>query len=152
MHAALLRQFREAVPAGVDHVSVRFVDERSSALTVRNDVVLPPAVGRDEGLMVTVHEDGGLGYAATSDTSPSGLREAITRARGWARAVAGHSVVDTSRVRMPRPAGAWHGPVVRAWDDVPLADRIDRLRRVCAAAGGAPAVVLREASVAASVQ
>ena len=44
----------------------------------------PPQLSTDRGAMVTVIDKGGLGYAATSDLTPAGLREAAGRARrGW---------------------------------------------------------------------
>ena len=93
MDAGLAERFRQAAPA-VDFCSLRYVRERSEYLAVRQDVVQPFATSEDSGAMVTVYDGGGMGYAATSDLSLSGLRRAAERAHDWARLSAGRSVVD----------------------------------------------------------
>jgi predicted Zn-dependent protease len=74
------RDFLAAAPA-VDFCALRFVEESSELLSVRQNVPEPPKLSIDRGAMVTVIERGGLGYAATSDLSASGLRDALDRAR-----------------------------------------------------------------------
>jgi predicted Zn-dependent protease len=103
---SLARDFRAAAPA-VDFCALRFVDEESERLTVRQDVAEPPQLSRDRGAMVTVIDKGGLGYAATSDLSPGGLKDALARAQRFARLTGGRSVVDYSAIAMPRPEGAY---------------------------------------------
>jgi predicted Zn-dependent protease len=80
------------------------------------------------GAMITVVDKGGMGYTATSDLTAAGLRRAADHARAWAHASAGRSVVDFSTVPFPHPAGEYASPVHKAWDSVPLADKIDLLR------------------------
>jgi predicted Zn-dependent protease len=63
--------------------------------------------------MVTVMDKGGLGYAATSDLSAAGLREALARARRYAEVTAGRSVADYRGADMPRPNGEYRSPVGR---------------------------------------
>ena len=79
MLEALARDFRAIAPA-VDFCALRFMEESSELLTVRQDVAEPPQLSTDRGAMVTVIDKGGLGYAATSDLTPAGLREAAGRA------------------------------------------------------------------------
>ena len=151
MTTTLTQRFRAALPSGPDHVSLRWMNRRETLLVVRDDVVLPPQTSRDQGVMITVHEGGGLGYAATADLSESGLRQAMERARQWARASASIAVIDTRKVAMPSPTGEWRTPVEEPWDELPLAERIDVLRRACAAAGGHDTIRQREASALSSV-
>ncbi len=151
MSDALIQTFRAALPAGPDHVSLRWMDKRETLLTVRDDVVQAPVLAHDVGVMVTVHENGGLGYAATADLSASGLRAAIERARQWAKAVGAVSVIDTRTLTMPAPKGEWRGPMTTSWDALALSERLDRLKRACAAAGGRDNISMREASVLSSV-
>ena len=106
MLATLARDFRAAAPA-VDFCALRYVDEESERLTVRQDVAEPPQLSRDRGAMVTVIDKGGLGYAATSDLSPAGLKDALARARRFAQLTGGRSVVDYSGIAMPRPEGIY---------------------------------------------
>jgi predicted Zn-dependent protease len=108
----LQRDFRSLAPA-VDFCALRFVEESSEYLAVRQDVPEPPRLQVDRGAMVTVIDRGGLGYAATSDLSRAGLAQAIDRAREWAALTAGRSVMDYGSVAMPRPKGEYRSPVAR---------------------------------------
>jgi predicted Zn-dependent protease len=110
MLESLGRDFRAIAPA-VDFCALRFMEESSELLTVRQDVAEPPRLSTDRGAMVTVIDKGGLGYAATSDLSPTGLREAAGRARRLAGLTAGRSVVDFGAISMPRPTGRYESPL-----------------------------------------
>ena len=101
--------FRQAAPA-VDFCSLRLVSERSELLAVRQDVLQPVVTSEDRGAMLTVWDGGGMGYAATGDLSPSGLRQAIDEARQWARDSAARSVVDFSKIVMEPPRGEYASP------------------------------------------
>ena len=108
----LQRDFRSLAPA-VDFCALRFVEESSEYLAVRQDVPEPPRLQVNRGAMVTVIDQGGLGYAATSDLSRAGLAHAIDRARDYAALTAGRSVMDYGAVEMPRPKGEYRSPVAR---------------------------------------
>src|SRR5687767_10587787 len=82
MVESLQSEFRKAAPA-VDFCALRFVEESSEYLAVRQDVAEPPQLAVSRGAMVTVIDKGGLGYAATSDLSAAGLREATARAQRY---------------------------------------------------------------------
>ncbi|HET7730434.1 MAG TPA: TldD/PmbA family protein [Usitatibacter sp.] len=113
MHDTLLKAFREAAPA-VDFCALRFVEESSEYLAIRQDVAEPPQLSTSRGAMVTVMDGGGLGYAATSDLGAAGIREALARAQRYARLTAGRSVVDYRTVELPRASGRYASPVERA--------------------------------------
>ena len=78
--------------------------------------------------MITVVDKGGMGYAATSDLTAAGLRRAADHALSWARSSAGRSVVNFSTVPFPHPIGEYASPVQKAWNSIPLAEKIDLLR------------------------
>jgi predicted Zn-dependent protease len=96
----------ELAPA-VDFCSLRFVEETSEQTMVRQDVLQPLSASVERGAMVTIMHRGGYGYAATSDLSRGGLRDAIARAIAWAEAGAGRAVVDYSKIALPRPTGTY---------------------------------------------
>ncbi len=127
-----------------DFWSLRFVEETSEAFCVRKNVPQPLALSTDRGVMASVYVDGGYGYAATADTSPAGLREALARAADWARATARHALSDSRALPRPAPRGDYASPSV----DSPLPSRgewFDLLRRVAAEAGCNPRIVDWEA-------
>ena len=131
MFDSIEAHFRQIAPA-VDFCSLRLVSERSELLAVRQDVLQPVVTSEDYGAMLTVWEGGGMGYAATSDLSPSGLRQTVDEARQWARDSAAHSVVDFSKIVMAPPRGDYASPQIEPWQNVSLADKIDLLQRECA--------------------
>jgi predicted Zn-dependent protease len=100
--------------AHVDFWSLRVVEESCDTFAVRKDVPLPFAASLDRGAMVTVYADGGYGYAATGDTSPSGLRAAFDRALGWARATARLALIDSRTLPRPAPRGEYASPSLAA--------------------------------------
>ena len=113
----------------VGFFSLRFSNERSERLSMRQGIVQPVERADDVGIMVTALLDGGIGYAASSDVSEVGVRDAIERASAWARRTASITVLDTRSLSMPHPRGEHHAPVREPWDGASLADRIGILRR-----------------------
>ena len=127
MFESVETHFRRAAPA-VDFCSIRLVSERSEMLTVRQDVLLPVGKTDDLGAMLTVWNKGGMGYAATSDLSYSGIRQALDEASNWARETAAHGLVDFSKIVMEPPMGEYAAEEREPWQSVSLADKIDMLR------------------------
>ena len=91
---------RSAAPA-TGWWAVRHVTQNSEQLMVRRDVAQAPQREQDRGVMVCVVVHGALGYGATADVSPAGLRAAFASALDMARASAGRGVFDYGRVDMP---------------------------------------------------
>lgn len=131
MTRTIEERFRRVAPKA-EFCSLRYVEERHESLSVRMDVVQPPSQSTDVGAMITVVDAGGLGYAATSDLTEEGLRRAAHEALAWARHGAGKSVVDFSKVSMPRPEGEHRTPVEQPWESRPVADKLAFLREQCA--------------------
>ena len=109
---ALEDRLRAVLPSDVDYASARLVDERSEHLSVRRNQLEPMHTEFDTGVMITIWNDGGLGYAATTDLSDDGLAAAVDRARYWAdchrRLDGRHGGTDRSCRRHLRLAGRGH--------------------------------------------
>lgn len=119
----------------VDFCSLRFVEEASEHITVRQDVLQPLSTSIDRGAMVTIMHRGGCGYAATSDLTRAGLKNAIARAQAWAEASVGCSVVDYAKISLPKPAGKYASPVTPTaptWDRKDLIRLLTEESRACA--------------------
>jgi predicted Zn-dependent protease len=119
-----MRDLGRAVP----YWSLRSVDARQETLAIRRGVVQPPKLWQDQGCMISVIEKGGQGYAATSDFSESGLREALERARTWAQASAGRAVTDFQPPLGEPQRAEYESPVRTPWHTVSLAEKLDLLR------------------------
>ncbi len=115
----------------VDFCSLRHVARRSESVEVRDGVVEPVSTSLDEGVMVTVWHQGGLGYAATSDISQSGIEATLAQARRWAEATAGITVIDGPPAAAIEAAqGHFETDVTTPWTTTTLADRIALLTEV----------------------
>jgi predicted Zn-dependent protease len=123
----IAQRFRRLAPAGVDHASVRVVEEHSQTTRVRQDVVEPADRSVDRGAMVTVLAGDGIGYAASTDLSDAGLRAAFDRALQWAQLSRGRSVFD-SAPRLPKAEGRYASATTRPVQ-LSAADRLDLLMR-----------------------
>ncbi len=110
MTASFESIFKRIAPA-VDFCSFRFVEESAEKLSVQQNVIEPPQTSVDRGVMITVIDKGGLGYAATSDLSEAGLRAAAARAQHWAQLTAGRAVADFSKFKMPQSSGNYRSAV-----------------------------------------
>ncbi len=124
----LAQRFRRLAPAGVDHVSLRVVEEFSNTTRVRQDVVEPAQRSIDRGAMVAVTAGDGLGYAATSDLSEPGLRAAVVQAVQWAELSRGRSVFDGRAPVLPKATGRYCSATVKPLT-LTAAERIELLLR-----------------------
>ena len=130
MFDKLEKTFGEIAPA-IDFCSLRIVRDRREQVAVRQGVLQPVNTMLDTGAMVTVLEDGGMGYAATSDLSAAGISGAIADARAWAARARGKMVIDYNEVNAPVPTGTYRSPVERPWEETPLEEKIDLLKGEC---------------------
>jgi predicted Zn-dependent protease len=83
-----------AAPSPGAVVSVRHVFDRSERLTVRRSIPQPIELFEDAGTMVTVWRRHGVGYCATAQPGPVGLRRAAETADRWAKLAERHGVFD----------------------------------------------------------
>ncbi len=120
-------RIRTALPTDVDYSSARLVDERAEHLSVRRNQLEPMFTEYDTGVMITIWNGGGLGYAATTDLGDAGLARAVDRARYWAGVTAGAMV--TTAAPTSHAVGTYASPVEVTWDTLPLNDRLELLQQ-----------------------
>ncbi|MBK1719381.1 TldD/PmbA family protein [Thiocystis violacea] len=123
----IAQRFISQAPA-CDGWTLRLVAEESDHLEVRQGVVEPSLIGRSLGGMITVIEGAGIGYAATSDLGPAGLRAASERALAWARVHARSGLFDAALYPIGQLTADYRAQVREPWDSMPLASKLDRLR------------------------
>ncbi|HEY5701705.1 MAG TPA: DNA gyrase modulator, partial [Gammaproteobacteria bacterium] len=78
--------------------TLRVVETERRAVRIRRGVFEPVTNNFSLGASVTVSESGGTGYAATSDLSAAGLRNAAKEAQLRARVSAAYQLFDASRL------------------------------------------------------
>ncbi len=127
MYEVLKQHFHQVIP-NVDFCSLRLVETHLESLQIRKDILEPPFKSKNMGVMITVVDRGGLGYAATSDLSLSGLQQAAQRAWYWAQQTQGKMVFDCSQINFPSPQGNYPSFVQQPWDSESLSSKLDRVR------------------------
>jgi predicted Zn-dependent protease len=142
-----LESLARRVAPDVDHWAVRGFVERWQHDTVRQNVAQAPKLGRDAGVMVTVADSGGLGYAASADASEAGLAQAFAQARLLARATAKHLAFDAASLSTLRAQGRYRSEVRRPISTVGLKQRLELLQSVSAGAAIDPRIVDWSASL-----
>ncbi|MCP4131209.1 MAG: TldD/PmbA family protein [bacterium] len=125
------KDFKDIIPAS-GYCSLRFVRRQSEEVCVRQDVLQPLETLDDTGIMITVINEGGMGYAGTCDLTKPGLTKALEEAQHWAKFSAGKSVVDYTKLDPKSPNGEYATPVKKPWETVPLKEKIDILKQQCA--------------------
>jgi predicted Zn-dependent protease len=130
MHELISRNFELACPKNVHFSSLRFVEETTEELTIQRGVLEPVNKKVDTGVMVTVHHNGGLGYASTPDLSVDGLKRAFQLALNWAERTSKDTVIDTMTLDLPHPKGSYKTAVERSWGDVSLKEKLNVLQSI----------------------
>jgi predicted Zn-dependent protease len=124
----IAQRFRRLAPTGLEHASLRVVEEHAWRTCVRQDVAEPGERSTDRGAMVTVVAGDGIGYAASSDLTDAGLRAAIDRAVRWARLARGRSVLNGIVPMLPKASGRYASATARPLA-LTAAERIELLMR-----------------------
>jgi predicted Zn-dependent protease len=124
MYNTIKDRFHKIIP-NVDFCSLRYVEEQSEILSVRQNIIQAPSNSHDSGVMLTIMDKGGLGYAATSDLSEQGLRNAIKLAQQWAELSRNKSLIHFSQ--MSHEQGEYYSRVEKSWNSVSTADKLDLL-------------------------
>ena len=92
--------FRQHLPS-VEFAALRYVEKRSEALHMRQNVLSPPFTHSEQGVFIFIINNDGAGYAATSNLSANGIKTAIEQALNWANYTSSHSLFNYTQ--LPRP-------------------------------------------------
>jgi len=123
-------RFARIAPA-VDYWSLRVLEERGHALEVRQGVLAAPWTWYAQGASITVIRSGGEGYAATSDLSASGLRDAAAKACAWAEIAGRLRLFDPLAIPRSAHRGAYFTPLEQSWATLDTAEKVALLKRAC---------------------
>ncbi|MGB0721595.1 MAG: TldD/PmbA family protein [Gammaproteobacteria bacterium] len=114
--------------------TARYSSEDGQFIACRQDIPQPLFTGSTEGVAVTVYlPGGGIGWGAYRDTGRDGLRRAAEFALDWAQASEGLLLAGLSDAPLPVDRGEYGSRPAQPWDGLPLSERIDEVRRACAA-------------------
>lgn len=100
-----------------DYISLRLVKKREISIVVRNEKFEGIFKNDDSGIMVEVLKDGQFGYAATSDLSLSGLREAGQKALHLANKANHYNLMKFSLQERPPVKGEYISPFFQGFEE-----------------------------------
>jgi predicted Zn-dependent protease len=136
----IAERFSREAPAA-DYWTLRLVSEETDQLAVRQGVAEPSFLSSQAGAMVTLVIQGGIGYGATGDLSPAGLRAAAARAAYWAARHARLGLFDAELVPRSGAQTEYRSQSREPWDARSSADKLDLLQAACAALKIDPRIV-----------
>ena len=96
-----LRQFIQRYAHASDFLSLRLVEQHTHHMAVTRNIIEPPHISYERGVMICVQEDGQQAFAATSDITDTGLLQALAQARATAKALRGHGLLNYSAPPAP---------------------------------------------------
>jgi predicted Zn-dependent protease len=114
-----------------DYWSLRVVAEETERLAVRQGVAEPGFLGWETGAMVTVVKGGGVGYGATGDLTPEGLRAAAERAMHWAGEHARLGLFDGRIFPRSDLRTEYSSPVRDPWESLSSRDKLGLVQDAC---------------------
>ncbi len=126
-HNSIARQFNDIAP-DVDFWTLRLTSETQEAVSVRQGVMQPVYNHHAFGAMLTVVSGDGCGYAATSDLTPSGLKNAARLACDWAKQSSSLGLLKAHDYPRPEAKAHYETPVKQPWHDMPLDEKITLLQ------------------------
>ncbi|MBT3352954.1 MAG: TldD/PmbA family protein [Nitrospinaceae bacterium] len=129
MHESVAERFKEIVP-DVDSWSIRILQEKEEQISVRKNIPQPFVKTHESGAMITIWDQGGVGYAAASDFSKKGLKKSAENALAWARRSASHMVPGLFESEPSCHEGDYSSPVGTPWEQISLAEKLDFLKEV----------------------
>ncbi len=133
-------RFKKLSPA-VDFWSLRIVEGQSQALSVRQDILEPVENSGSLGAMLTIIDKGGAGYAATSDLTIAGLKQAVAQARKFAAMSVNRGVFSVDNLVRPGVSGRYQTLSGSSWSSTSMQDKIQLLTEACAALKISDAIV-----------
>jgi predicted Zn-dependent protease len=126
---SIIDEFKQVVP-DVEFWSLRLVFDQSEILSVRENVVQPPRIQQSRGAHITLVNDDGFAYAATSELNRRGFGRAIDDALTWAKVSAQHGLLKTSDIPRPQRSGHFETVIEQPWQSTSIGDKIEMLMNI----------------------
>jgi TldD protein len=121
------RALDTATKRGANYADIRFEDNRTERIEVRNGVVATLADSTSRGYGIRALVNGAWGFAASSDLSDAGLDRTASRAVEIARAGAAIARRRVGEAPARAYVDKFATPIVRDPQDVPLNERVSLL-------------------------
>ncbi|WP_413288797.1 TldD/PmbA family protein [Bdellovibrio sp. HCB337] len=100
----------------VDWVGLRLYTEKTTTHVIRNENPEEHNSQKDQGVMIEVMIDGHVGYAATSDLTPEGMKAAFSRAKTLSTQSSQFKVAEFTPEERPSSRGQFQSPYLHRLD------------------------------------
>ncbi len=111
-----------------DFWSIYILKEQHEELAYRQGIQEPISNSCDEGALVTVIKNGGIGYASTQDLSSAGLDKAFLIASEWAKKLAPYSLLKNLPQAFGSEKGSYKVNRETVLSRIALKDKLELLR------------------------
>jgi len=129
MKENFVKLIKQLMP-NVDYYSFRFVSKYNNNIAVTRSVLEPIVISEDEGLMITIFNNGGFGYGATCDLTQEGISEAISKAFEWADFSKGKTTFYPDSSRFLQHKGDYYTKEQTSWNQIANKDKVDFLQSI----------------------
>ncbi len=113
----------------VDWLSLRFYREKSHSYFVRNEHLEECRTELDQGVMIEVMVNGHLGYAATSDMTTDGIKQAFLRAKKLSTHASAYKAANFTLEQRPPSRGKFQSPYLHRVSTLAAEEILDILMR-----------------------
>ena len=114
----------------VDYCSFRYDQKISKTIGVRSDKPYPYSETASAGVMVSICNNGGFGYASTADMSAEGIRNAVQKAKHWADYTRGKMVEGMDNIKMPNHRGKYKSPIIKPYSNSTIPELFDNMMEI----------------------
>ncbi len=124
-----INQIKPLLPK-VDYCSFRFVNKYTNIISATRGVIEPVIISEDDGLMVTVYNNNGCGYGATSNLTKEGISEAVNIALKWAKFSENKLTYNPDVNALKTQSGNYFTEDEENWSKISTKDKADYLMNV----------------------
>ncbi len=114
--------------AAADWVGIKWISEKTTYRSVRNENPELNQTVHDRGLRIEVLIDGHFGYAGTSDISTEGINHAVQKAVAQTRQWSKHKIFSFTKEQRPVTKGHYRSQIQKPLDSLGLKELTDILR------------------------
>jgi len=127
---SIVSNFKQLVPSSVDYWSLRLTIDSVESLDVRESVLQTPNFNQSCGAHITLINEGGIAYSATSQLDNIGLKNAINAALQWTVINKQRNLINTSLYPRLNRSGSYQTKIEQAWSSISTADKISLLQAI----------------------
>jgi len=129
MKEEFFKKVKELIPK-VDYCSFRFVSKYTNIISVTRGIPEPVIISEDDGVMITVFNDGGIGYGATCDLTIDGITDAVSKALNWASYSKNKTTYRFDLSNLKKYEGSYYTNEKEQWAQISAKDKIDFLKNI----------------------